>query len=804
MSSKYTADDILRELELVRQKSKQPIQTENTHTAPIIEPKPIVETAPKTPIKEASPIKSAESNVQVPQSPQTQVSVEDLLGDIKAGTKINDEDAFSSLFEDIAPKASSTNQTSTKTAIDFGKTAVIEEEAKAKPANDDFVGSDTMEFEKVKERKMGNFLNTFSIEDKADDIVNSTTSWTLDPKIIIDDNQPEPEEEIEEPTPKKLSIMSKIKKNVEVEANSNEHIDEDEEEIEYNSLEDEGEVHDFLIKSKNLAFMRLGVTTASFAALLYFAIANFVRIPLLPFMFPEDNMQMFLIANLAVLLISILSSATAIGNGLVSLVTLKGDSESAVAVSAITIFAHGIALIVNNHFITEGQGHFYFVVAALILFVSAIANYLNAVRVLDNFSIVLSQNAKKVFVTAETPEKAEAIVSPQEIENPEVIYAVNTSLPKGFMKNSFAKHVGVERYLIPAYIGVSLLISIFTFFTSGDVMKAFTYFTAIVAVAAPIGGIMIYAVPLYKVSQKLSSKGMAILGEKAVADMKHISALMLSGGDLYYGKNAPIYGIKPVVPELLNRAITDMASIAVSLNMPARQSLLNTINNDYALISNLESYQIIPEKGAIVQIEGRKVLMGNRALMQMYNISVPSEEQEANLKNGKKELLYITDSDRITAIFVVGYNPSHSVIAGLDKLERYGIGISISSADPNITAKRVSQDLDYDDTFVNLVDASATVYCEELYKEDSTRPSGIILSTQPSMLLKSFNTCFLIERGIKFATIIQAIALVFGFAATAFLAISDAINNLSFINIVIFQIITLIAVMLSITATKTE
>ena len=266
--------------------------------------------------------------------------------------------------------------------------------------------------------------------------------------------------------------------------------------------------------------------------------------------------------------------------------------------------------LVNSDFLSYGQGQFYFVAAALILLFSSIGGYFQIARIIENFDVISSNAQKRVILDISDKTHADAIVSPQAIEEPKVMYGTATPFPKGFMDASYSEGDGVTKFVVPLCLLLALAISGASYFLfEASVMSAITYFTSMLMVSCPLSISLIYNLPLYRCAKVLAPKGCCILGEKGVNDIEETSAILITGGDLYYGKNAPIYGIKPFVPDQLNQSITDMASIAVSLNMPAKQSLLNIINIYLSLIRDLSSYQFIPEIGVLTYFYGRTLLL---------------------------------------------------------------------------------------------------------------------------------------------------------------------------------------------------
>lgn len=608
---------------------------------------------------------------------------------------------------------------------------------------------------------------------------------------------PEEDDEAEEPAMGLLGkLRTKVKKperiaQKQLEASIYDEMAEEPDEEEYNSPKDAQRVREEIWSMRNKILVRVVVTTLCFLVLFYLAVSNFTSLlPLPSLIFPETKMANFIMANLALLLISILSSATVIGNGLISLFTLQADQDTPTALAAIITFAHGIALAVNPNYITFGQGHFYFVAAALILMFNAIGSYLMIMRIWGNFKIASGTEQKRGIYVADEPDIAQEITAGQDLEQPVVAYTAPVSFPQGFLRISYDCSDGINKITTPLFLGFALVIAGISFFVfEASAMNALTYFTAMTLISCPLTSALMVNLPLMRAAKRLNPLGSYITGDESINEIEPANALVVESSDLYPGRYGVLYGIKPLDNTLIDQSITDMASVMCHINGSLKLALMNVISNDQSMLKVVEQVSYVEGKGMVVNIEGRTVLIGNRELLLHYGIDAPSRDYEFKLTKGLRSALYITNNDQPAAIFIVGYNPDPALIKTLKTLNKRGIALCVRSYDPNVTVEKIAEDYRYKAAYINIISSQALVPLGKLTAKRSKSKAFAMIGEDSQSLFSTFAMIYGLKRSITFGLVLQLVGLVLGYAAIAFLSFTGSITNMSFVHLVLYQLL---------------
>ena len=97
----------------------------------------------------------------------------------------------------------------------------------------------------------------------------------------------------------------------------------------------------------------------------------------------------------------------------------------------------------------------------------------------------------------------------------------------------------------------------------------------------------------------------------------------------------------------------------------------------------MEDRETVYGKGYVGWINKRRVLVGNRALMQDYGVKVPSLEYEQHHTVNQRRVIYLAVSGKMFAMFQVAYQRDPDTAVVLDSLRRTGLSLVVDCDDFN-------------------------------------------------------------------------------------------------------------------------
>ncbi|MBP1577943.1 MAG: hypothetical protein J6C75_05640, partial [Oscillospiraceae bacterium] len=229
---------------------------------------------------------------------------------------------------------------------------------------------------------------------------------------------------------------------------------EEEEESEYNRPSDARDVKRDILAIKKSLSIRLIATGILAVLLLYLSLCNLYPIPLLNPICPEVNMQVYLLVNLLLLVISALVANAVIGSGLISFFTLKADHDTPAALCVLAAIAHGIVLVINSDAVSTGESGFYFFVAALTLFANTLGKRMMITRIERNFEVASAEGEKRAEFMMTDGEFAANLAHGQGFAEPNISYSAKIGFPEKFLKLSYSDDYSenLSRYISPIFL----------------------------------------------------------------------------------------------------------------------------------------------------------------------------------------------------------------------------------------------------------------------------------------------------------------------------------------------------------------
>ncbi len=106
-----------------------------------------------------------------------------------------------------------------------------------------------------------------------------------------------------------------------------------------------------------------------------------------------------------------------------------------------------------------------------------------------------------------------------------------------------------------------------------------------------------------------------------------------------------------------------------------------------SLLAKVDDRETVYGKGYVGWVNKRRVLVGNRALMQDYGIKIPSLEYEQHHTVNQRRVIYLAVSGKLFAMFQVAYQRDPDTAAVLETLHHNGLSLVVECDDFNCDVK---------------------------------------------------------------------------------------------------------------------
>ncbi len=632
------------------------------------------------------------------------------------------------------------------------------------------------------------------VQDRALDYEEDTSSTRIDMRIPqLDEDDLQDSSDVSQPPKQKGKKKAKREKNPPQEPENQDDLFEDfpQEIDDYNRPADAGAILKDIRSIKFGLFIRLFVTTFCFGWILYFAFAlDNLKLPLFFFMLPDENMRAFIGTSLGLLLLSTLFCNTTVGGGLMSLFKMKADGDSPVALAVLASIAQGVALIAFPEMVGTTGVHYYFAITALGLVFNTLGKLFMIFRIQRNFAMIAPGKAKRYGVmTIQNRALARELTRGSDLKSPVIAYSAQGEFFTNFLELSYTEDYGenLSRITTPLFFVFTLVASVVAYFLSGDPFATLTAFTALMCICAPFTTTITGNLPLLRMSGKLTANGAMVAGFTALDHFDDINGLMVGATELFPAGTILLHGIKSFDQKRIDEAILDAASVICKCDGALASVFLKIIGNQERILKEVDSLVYEDGMGLSAWVGGKRVLIGNRELMHHHSIDTPSQDYEKKFTKDGRELLYLSNSGELTAMFILSYHQDADISDALDSLARRDITLLIHTTDPNITPEKMEEVYGYPADLVRMVPAKVH---EEYYQMTAPRErirsefvyDGTILSK-----LRAIRGILSAKGAILLGTILQGIGMLLGYGAVAYFAFTGSIDSVTFELLLTYQ-----------------
>ncbi len=437
----------------------------------------------------------------------------------------------------------------------------------------------------------------------------------------------------------------------------------------------------------------------------------------------------YLTAHVFCLILMVVLNYTAVARGLSGLFTLQANNDTAPAVG-ISVALCGLIL----HFINmEAPLPVFAPLAGLLMVLNAAGQLVKIARIRENFSFVSYPGEKYSAALIEDEKAALEIGRRVTVEDTaDVAYFRRSAFLSSYLNNAYEEDGGDcgAKFGVPITLGLSLVLSLALLaagrFDGGfwQWLSAFVFMLCLSSFSV----LLSMQLPMKKACRRMLRKGGFLVGWRAVDTFGRPDALVVDVADLYPDESMLLHGIKTFSGMHIDAAILDAASLSIRAGGPLSMIFRRIIQNKEELLHEVDSLVYEQGMGLSGWVDGRRVLVGNRRLLQNHGVDVPSSDYEARYAKNGRRLVYLSTAGELSAMFVVSYLPDESIGDALHELCRAKVTLLVRSNDPNITATDLCRDFDLDEYYVDVLPAVAGRLYDQLVAEECKETPAVMAS----------------------------------------------------------------------------
>lgn len=469
-----------------------------------------------------------------------------------------------------------------------------------------------------------------------------------------------------------------------------------------------------------------------------------------------------------------------------------------VTLSAVIAAVNTGVLLANPDLIYDG-GTLIPSAAVFAVFMAELGRRQTVVRVINNFEFLTGRGGKSTVEDIVNEVDARIISKNMLDGEPYLKYSVKTDFPTSFLEISFAYEPAdkTAKVLSPVFICFNLAMFAIIGIVKKNWNEAFNMLTAGLVISCPAITLFASNCALSQVSKSLAKSGAMVCGFEGAHYVHNSNALVMEAADLFSARSCNLHGIKTFNGAKIDDAILQTAAVVMQIKSPLANVFDDVIVGKQSILPQVDGVIYEDKMGTSAWIYQKKILVGNRDLLIHHGVTVPKEDYEKKYTRKGRKALYLAVAGKVMAMFIVSYEAEPSLKKQLKKLERSGITVILRSCDPYINEESLKNIFDVPEGFIRVMTASNGRSFEKY--------SGAVAEKSPAYAVHNGSAQAFIASVLgadnlvgteKTISALGAFGSAIGFGVAALLAFMGGMSQLTAVNVIIFQVVWSIFVLL--------
>ncbi|MGI6226247.1 MAG: heavy metal translocating P-type ATPase [Peptococcales bacterium] len=251
----------------------------------------------------------------------------------------------------------------------------------------------------------------------------------------------------------------------------------------------------------------------------------------------------------------------------------------------------------------------------------------------------------------------------------------------------------ISAFFVPVVVGIALLTFLIWYFliSPGNFTNALLPAIAVLVIACPCALGLATPTSIMVGTGKGAENGILIKGGEHLENAHKINTVVLD-------KTGTITKGEPEVTDIIPIGITqeELLKIAAtaekSSEHPLAQAIVSYAQGQGIELGRAEEFQAVPGHGINVNIDGKKVLLGNRRLMQENQVNTQELINEAEKLEGEGKTAMLVAVDGVAkGIIAVADTVKESSRAAIEELKALGIEVIMITGDNEKTAQAIAK-----------------------------------------------------------------------------------------------------------------
>ena len=254
----------------------------------------------------------------------------------------------------------------------------------------------------------------------------------------------------------------------------------------------------------------------------------------------------------------------------------------------------------------------------------------------------------------------------------------------------------IAGYFVPIVMAIAIIAGIGWFITGQTLVFSLTRFISVLVIACPCALGLATPTAIMVGTGKGAEYGVLIKSGEALEITHRIDTIV-------FDKTGTITEGKPVVTDIITTEIideTELLLLAASgekgSEHPLGEAIVNSaIERNLDLVA-VESFEAIPGQGIEVKIKGRRIMLGNKKLMEDRKVEITLQSESDRLAEEGKTPMFIAIDDKLAGIIAVADVMKAASKKAIESLHKMGIEVVMITGDNKRTTGAIARQVGID------------------------------------------------------------------------------------------------------------
>lgn len=550
----------------------------------------------------------------------------------------------------------------------------------------------------------------------------------------------------------------------------------------------------FVAKEINNNYKKLGLKAIAFVILFLVSfVLSIINLSSDGVAFSQSTTAMYIYCsvNLVILLlIGFVAKAFIIG-GLKPLAGFRGNSDTALSCAYVACLIQQIASLAYPYSFVDTSMHLYTTIIAFGFATSVIGRMVMVARVRRNFRFLTSKNpsyAAKIYSDEDTARK---MLSGTTASRSVVAYQHPTDFLSDFLKISYAPDPSEE--MVGRIAPITIISSIFVGIAYGVTFNSFIgglcALAAMCCISIPICILLAGNIPMLFFCKESLKHNAMLSGYPSVRQFCDCDAVMMSARQLYPKASIKLNHIEYFADFRVEDSLLYAYAVSKEAKSPLRHIFKQLTENAVHTAKRVESVLYEDKLGLVGWVNGERILIGNRKLLDRYHITIDSSIDEQTYTEKGNDVTFVACSGQLVCMLITTYTPDKAMKAELKKAQSAGLCIIVKATDPNITQEKIASDYDVFFRCIKILNAGyATVSQEVMSKREETSRAYVATKGKVASLLYAISGSVFLKNNLTIGVVIQIFGLLLGVLLCATMILYASVSILNIFEMLMYML----------------